>query len=839
MKKAFIIPLLLCGGLVLTSCNESTELNITEVRLNKTYLKLTIGETYSLSATTIGGSKNVTFFSSDSSIATVNPNGVVKAIAQGEATIYASANDKIATCNVKVSNTYYEPKTSQRDGDFKISLESNDETYQLFTPITYSYRSLGGGLDTDDMKINYDIDLTKGIASETKSETEQALENLRFISYITSLDNNQIFNYLLDRNFSFNYRALGYNYSQLLDELENTPEEEREDKLASMNDEHISFGRFDDRFVLDAYSVENNVERVRYAKEETFDEDSDYYKYRDIFELFQNIKLNLNTLISIDYVTIFKNIFNDEAVIIGDDSNSALRTTSRLFAAFLYFFVGNMNVEYEATSIGGYNAASFHTYLNDDAKDSFKSIMSLAANSDYLEYVEVSDISFDFTLYQDKTVDNYNHLAKFTSNVELKILENQIVLQTELNLSPDAKEEGTEFFSDIASRQNRFNNVIGEVDRYIDKLGDVISYSDNDDRKSGISLLKNKYDIGVEAANNFASLSDNAKFVINENAFDKDKIIQLYEDSRTALNTASEKLGALTNKSTMKDVYQAIQDIIDYQNYKEALKEANSDGFDVAVTITDGYLDNIIDRIESACVSLKAIKETSKINTIKNALLDNADLFQSDGLLADILPTNYFSLLVTPAKYNENVMLTEELNNKLQGILSFDEEYDEEGTLINNLYALSHYAKEAYRIYMDKYTLAASDLYKDLSAQISSFSTELGQLNDIARTSFNKLTGLTKANSVANVVNSDTKARIKACLDEKYNNVKENMLSIFADLKVNPDTTNKGLWAALVQTYNIDKNIINGIQEMYLDSINQIDFSFLDQLVREGNALLV
>lgn len=77
---------------------------ITAIRLNKTSLSFgTLGATQQLIATTTPEGGNVVWTSSDTSIATVDQNGLVTSVAYGNATITATAGTVSATCNVIVA----------------------------------------------------------------------------------------------------------------------------------------------------------------------------------------------------------------------------------------------------------------------------------------------------------------------------------------------------------------------------------------------------------------------------------------------------------------------------------------------------------------------------------------------------------------------------------------------------------------------------------------------------------------------------------------------------------------------------------------------------------------
>ena len=81
-------------------------ISVDSITLNKTELSLVKGATETLTATVLpenATDKTVTWTSSDEAVATVE-NGVVTAVAAGNATITATAGDKTATCAVTVTN---------------------------------------------------------------------------------------------------------------------------------------------------------------------------------------------------------------------------------------------------------------------------------------------------------------------------------------------------------------------------------------------------------------------------------------------------------------------------------------------------------------------------------------------------------------------------------------------------------------------------------------------------------------------------------------------------------------------------------------------------------------
>lgn len=107
MKKILSF-VLLCATILLASCSKDDEQTtmVTSVSLDKTKLLLVKGSTATLTATIApdDAGKDVTWMSCNESVATVNGEGVVTAVAGGKATITVVARNggKSASCEVMV-----------------------------------------------------------------------------------------------------------------------------------------------------------------------------------------------------------------------------------------------------------------------------------------------------------------------------------------------------------------------------------------------------------------------------------------------------------------------------------------------------------------------------------------------------------------------------------------------------------------------------------------------------------------------------------------------------------------------------------------------------------------
>ncbi len=95
-----------CGAEETRVVPKLVPVKVTGVKLNKSSKSLTIGDNFTLTATVKPNNatdKSVTWSSSNTSVATVDENGVVTAVAEGTATITATASNGVeASCTVTV-----------------------------------------------------------------------------------------------------------------------------------------------------------------------------------------------------------------------------------------------------------------------------------------------------------------------------------------------------------------------------------------------------------------------------------------------------------------------------------------------------------------------------------------------------------------------------------------------------------------------------------------------------------------------------------------------------------------------------------------------------------------
>lgn len=105
MKKIFLIAAYVLSVVALIGCTESDgRQDVSGILLDKNELSIVAGETASLTATVIpeNSADNITWISSDETVATVSSDGVVTAVAEGRVYVTATTGPHNASCLVSV-----------------------------------------------------------------------------------------------------------------------------------------------------------------------------------------------------------------------------------------------------------------------------------------------------------------------------------------------------------------------------------------------------------------------------------------------------------------------------------------------------------------------------------------------------------------------------------------------------------------------------------------------------------------------------------------------------------------------------------------------------------------
>ena len=157
LSKVYQTALMCCLAVILTGCDEllsALDNPIqTTLSMTTTDVKLTVGDTYQRQATTVSPA-TIVYTSSDATVATVDANGVVEAIAEGEATITASVAE--VDYWTAASASY---KVIVSDG----SSSSTTPADMKSTPLTFEAAVAGA-------KVTFTINVATGVEYSTDGE---------------------------------------------------------------------------------------------------------------------------------------------------------------------------------------------------------------------------------------------------------------------------------------------------------------------------------------------------------------------------------------------------------------------------------------------------------------------------------------------------------------------------------------------------------------------------------------------------------------------------------------------------------------------------------------------
>lgn len=145
------------GGINITSAYltdpKSTSAEVTDISLDQTTLSLKAGETATLKATTTPADAEVTWKSSNENIATVK-DGVVTAVAAGEATITATAGEKTAECAVTVTAAAVDPGEAGATSDYALLYDGEFKVTDKYEGETIPVKAVAGDKITVTYKLN-------------------------------------------------------------------------------------------------------------------------------------------------------------------------------------------------------------------------------------------------------------------------------------------------------------------------------------------------------------------------------------------------------------------------------------------------------------------------------------------------------------------------------------------------------------------------------------------------------------------------------------------------------------------------------------------------------------
>lgn len=178
---SLLLVLLLIIGLVPTTASAA-------VKLNKTAISLSEGDTYTLKAS--GTKSKITWTSSKKTVATVSSKGVVTAKKAGSATITATISNKKYTCKVTVIEKFNATTASKNikselidTGKGVIAILKNSNKYPVSLDATMVYMDASGKAIGKSTSYNYYFESGKECALSFSAPYDKNYDTVEYDTY--------------------------------------------------------------------------------------------------------------------------------------------------------------------------------------------------------------------------------------------------------------------------------------------------------------------------------------------------------------------------------------------------------------------------------------------------------------------------------------------------------------------------------------------------------------------------------------------------------------------------------------------------------------------------------
>jgi len=451
MKKLkAIISIFTLGfiAILLSSCGDS----IKEFKFDNNYVTLFVGEERNI--TSLKNNGELTYFSGDESVATVDNNGLVKGISAGNSPIYALFKNKPYVCQVKVVEKEEEPVVYQNDVNFNTDLNMpllGDVLIKL--PMAISYNTKDGLFDFNKFRFELKADLMK--APETKgdnpiSSAEQVKKNIMYINLVLGLLKSVA-------NVNIPSEVIDY-FSALNTKLQDTKAADLEKTIADygkqivyayLSNDYMAFGIFDN-------------DKVKYYTFDKSQENNIVNKITNIFNLLKNIDTSDSGLQKIDVIGLTKSyngdLLTEEMLTQLRNAYTKLDKIINTAVKLLKYLFGNIQVN-KSNINNDENQVRLLFKLLDSGIEALNTELSTSTIGSMLKFKSL-EASADF--YRNKDT-YYNHFKGFNINAIADMLGKDTPMNISLNLGDSTKVEANAFAmaENHAKYEQEANNTKG------------------------------------------------------------------------------------------------------------------------------------------------------------------------------------------------------------------------------------------------------------------------------------------------------------------------------------------------------------------------------------------
>ena len=132
MKNFFrFLVIALLSSAVFAGCNTGELVNPVLLELDRSNMKMTVGQSQQLNAVLKGSDEDCLWKTADASVATVDQNGLVTAVAAGKTVITVQAGEVSTDCNVEVVDFKADALELNEDIQNNLLVVNAGQEYQL------------------------------------------------------------------------------------------------------------------------------------------------------------------------------------------------------------------------------------------------------------------------------------------------------------------------------------------------------------------------------------------------------------------------------------------------------------------------------------------------------------------------------------------------------------------------------------------------------------------------------------------------------------------------------------------------------------------------------------
>lgn len=482
---------------------------------------------------------------------------------------------------------------------------------------------------------------------------------------------------------------------------------------SSLPDDAIYYSNKND--ILSLYNNDNTI-RPRFAFGKDFlsvdntDNENNFSNYMQslsmVLKLLTNqglsfsallSKLDLNTILSnVDYIGILLGTKSlpiggitlpslEDGDLIKDGTGEVLKEASKILAVVCDILSDGFNVYKSSEKYNNYDALKLKFYLTDIGLDKLNNYVSEVCNEKLPDIIKgqikpnVFNFDMSLIMYSDTKL-NQSHFGSFTIDSDFKLNDSNLSkLYFDLKLDTDISDN-----SSYKPLSSTIKDIVSAYISYTSKAVSAIPFVYSYGKKTDVSIDSQTGNNINDLISSYSTLSNNVKFMLTD-TFSVSSLKNNYNEGRELLNKVVTDLNNQT-LSSMDDVKNILDELKEYNNYRTALKEASSDGYNKILTIEKSYLDSLINEFKERKESNDLLSSSSSKDEIVSAInetytliskteitnllskyefkVDTSKLELSDILNKDQLLKKGVVSLVDSTVYNSKLFLIDSTDSK-------------------------------------------------------------------------------------------------------------------------------------------------------------------------------